>query len=385
MEKQLRLFVPETQYYNLLKEYQAIDLASADVAVSFASVKDSSRGSKTKTNYQKLQLAPLLAQRFRLIVANTVANLLDRLEDGGTVIEYEAGTGADDDVFEHTTLTPGGKIAEQLEPLTAPWDLEPFKERKEFVANLRYYVVSLRRSGAPDDEILHAFRFFTDSFELHRTRWVATLQGHGDGYYDEVEEPGFLFDYQIDCLCRGEHIFILNRDKFQRIFRFYEHVQQDAKDFVYSLQGRIPIANLEEFLAACKRDPRMAMKLADLAEQPHVGKLSMTRIKRAIEQRGLAVRTTEQDGREMLVYATAYKAEFLSLLSDDYLRSPMTLLDYQARSKRALKPVGGKSASVVNMRRHEESEAADVLPEQPEPVPDVTLASLRKLPTVDPR
>jgi hypothetical protein len=38
VERQLRLFAPETQHYNLLKEYEAIGLTTADVIVSFAAI-----------------------------------------------------------------------------------------------------------------------------------------------------------------------------------------------------------------------------------------------------------------------------------------------------------------------------------------------------------
>ncbi|WIG58310.1 MAG: hypothetical protein OJF49_001055 [Ktedonobacterales bacterium] len=383
VSRQLRLFVPETKYYNLLKEFAAIDLATASVTVNFASIKESTRKDAAKTTYRQLQVEPALAQRFRTIVADTLDDLLDRLEDGGVVEDYQGGIGASEDVLEHLALSNGDRVADQIAPLAAPWDLEPFRERKEFLAGLRYYVVSLRRADSPTDPILHAFRFFTDSFQLHRTRWVATLRGHKPGYYDEVPEPGFVFDYQIDCLCRGDDMFILNRDKFQRIFRFYEYVQEEAKAVAYSLQDRIPIANLDEFLAACKRDPRMAMKLADLAELPHVQQLSMARIRRAIDRRGLSVEITKRDGKEMLVYATAYKTQFLRLLSDDYLNSPMTYVDYEVSSKRALKPVLPTSGARARPVRPDAVKPPTMLHRKREQVPDVSAEGLGDLDDVD--
>ncbi len=280
---------------------------------------------------------------------------MNRLEDGAEIAEYEGGTGSDNGTLEHIKLSPGDRISDLISPLAAPWDLEIFKERKEFISGLRYYVISLRRSDKPDDPILHAFRFFTERFELNRSRWVATLRGRGPGYYDEVKKHGFFFDYHIDCLCRGQDMFILNRDKFQRIFRFYEYVQDDAKTFVYGLQDRIPIANLDEFMAACKRDQRMAIRLGELSDQPHILRLSMARVKRAIDKRGLPVRTTFQNGKEMLVYATAYKTQFLHLLSDDYLSSPMTSIEYEASVKRAMKQRPGRNGHIADVRVVEES------------------------------
>ncbi len=72
MTRQLRLFVPETEYYELLKDFKAIDITSADVAVTFASVKESARKGGAKSVYRQLHLEPSLANRFREIAANTL-------------------------------------------------------------------------------------------------------------------------------------------------------------------------------------------------------------------------------------------------------------------------------------------------------------------------
>src|SRR5690242_11306842 len=114
MSRQLRLFVPETEYYELLKDFIAIDPASADVAVSFASVKESSRKKGAKAVHRQLQLAPSLAQRFRMMVMNTLEDILNRLEDGAEVAEYESGTGSDNDVLEHLRLNLGDWVSEQI-------------------------------------------------------------------------------------------------------------------------------------------------------------------------------------------------------------------------------------------------------------------------------
>jgi hypothetical protein len=148
---------------------------------------------------------------------------------------------------------------------------------------------------------------------------------------------------------------------------------------VYGIQDRVPIANLDEFMAACKRDQRMAVKLADLSEQPHIQRLSMVRIKRAIVRRGLPVKTRIQDGKEMLVYATAYKAQFLHLLSDDYLSSPMTALDYESTVKRALRQNRRENGHTADVRLLGETSSRHRSGGQRERVSDVGNASHRKL------
>lgn len=123
--------------------------------------------------------------------------------------------------------------------------------------------------------------------------------------------------------------------------------------------------------------------VAGALKLPHVWRLSMTRIKRAIERRGLPVETVVRDGREMLVYATAYKAEFLRLFSDDYLSSPMTLLEYEVSAKRAVKPGPGKIGQAANLRLLDGTKLPTLLRGQPAHIPDVSAESLRDLADVD--
>lgn len=334
MTKQLKLFPSNSPYYALIKELLTACEAGGVVTVSFGSIRDKAKSPQARVRHEKVLIDDDSAQTFRGILAANLAELVERLEDGHVVREYIGAGVLAEDEFEHLDLSLEERIAAQIKPLATPLALEWFANRQDFMAGLRYCVISVEPASGP---VIHGFSFFSEVYELQRSRWVTLLSWRDDGYYREVHRPGFLFDRQIDCLCAGSDMFIVNKTKFQQIFRFYEYVQQDASKAVHALHARVPLANIGDVITAAKRDSRMAIRLADLPKQPHFKRLSMPRVKRQIARQGLPVQTAVRDGVEGLVYCHAYKAEFLHLLCDDYVSSHMTYLDYESSAKRALK------------------------------------------------
>jgi len=344
--KQMRLFPSDSPYFEHIQQL-ARAAATGTVTVSLGSVHDKAKPPAARVRHQRLLFNEPTAATFRGIVTATLIELQERLQDGLRVRRYAGGVKQADDEIEHLDLLEEERITTQLQQLATPFALDTFSARKDFMTGLRYYVISIQ----PDSgSLIHCFRFYSEVFELQRSRWTALLNLRGDGYYDEVRTPGFLFDHEIDCVCSDDEMFILNKAKFQQIFRFYEYVQQDASTAVQKLHERVPLANLEEIIAAAKRDSRMAIRLADLPYQPHFKRLTMSRIKRMIAYRALPVRTEMCGDTEMLVYSREYKAEFLRLLCDDYVTSHMTYLEYESTVKRALKPSRRRRAASTALR-----------------------------------
>lgn len=349
MTRQLKLFPSDSPHYPRIKELLAACEAGGVVTMSLGSVSDRAKSLQARVRHEKVMIDDDSAQTFRAIVAENLAELLDRLNEGYAVRDYAGAGAVAEDEIEHLDLSQEARIAEQISPLATPLALEWFANRKNFLAGLRYCVISIE-PVAGHQPIIYGFSFFSEVYELQRSKWVALLNLRDDGFYREVHRPGFLFDRQIDCICAGTDMFILNKTKFQQIFRFYEYVQQDATRAVHALHARVPLANINEVIAAAKRDSRMAIRLADLPKQPHFKRLSMPRVKRQIARHGLPIRTEMRDGVETLVYAHAYKAEFLHLVCDDYVTSHMSFVDYESSIKRALKPRRQAKGSSANLR-----------------------------------
>jgi Kiwa protein KwaB-like len=345
--RQMTLFPSNAPYFERIQQL-ARAAATGTVTVSLGSVRDTAKPPAAKVRHQRILFDEATAEILRGIVTATLIELQERLQEGLVVRPYAGGAKLADDEIEHLDLAAEQRIVAQMQQLASPLSLDTFSSaRKDFMTGLRYYVISVQpESGS----MLHCFRSYSETFELQRSRWTALLNLRGDGYYDAVRTPGLLFDHDRDCVCSDGDKFILNKAKFQQIFRFYEYVQLDASKAIQTLNQKVPLANMEEVIAASKRDSRMAIRLADLPGQPHFKRLSISRMKRMIAYRGLPIRTEVRGDVEMLVYSKEYKAEFLRLLCDDYVTSHMTRLDYESTVKRALKPGRQNRATSTRLR-----------------------------------
>jgi hypothetical protein len=334
MDKQLNLFPPNSRYYELIHQLLVTSEAPGNVALSLASVKQRAKAPVPTVRCERLAMKGKTATRFRKLVATNLLEVLDRLDDGHQIREYLASAALEPYEIEHLNLAQEERIRDQIQLLADPLALEIFRDRKDFMSTLRYSVVSIQPKDGP---LIHCFSFCSEHYELQRSRWIAVFQGHGDGYYDEIPPTGFLFAKDMDCFCCGDDMFIINKEQFHRIFRFYEYVRLDASKAIRALHDRVPIVNVDAVLAAVQGDSRMAMRLATLPQRPHFDSLAMPRVKRQIVRKGLCVEVVVQAGQEMIVYSPRHKSDFLELLCDDIVRSDMTGLEYSAPSKRLYK------------------------------------------------
>ncbi len=326
--EQMRMYMPQDDISDALYGIVATDLSACNVHVAFAAF---GKG-ETITRFEKLEISPSLADQFREVVRLTFDDLRDDLCDRMLrVHDYTAMTKLHPHEVEHVEVSSQEAVQAQLQLLSSLTELEPFDERVEFVSDLRFYVIILQpKEGSP----IYCFRSYTSKNQLRRSLFAAVK--YGAGYYDDIHEPGFLFDHNVDSICRGNDMFIINKDKFQRTFQYYEFIQRDAKSSLERLRQRIPIANEDEFAQVCQQEIRIAAIVASLLDAPHVDVLSMTRIRRAIEQFQLGVQIVEEDDEEKLVYSPSTKWEFLNLICDNYLGSEITDLDYAVNSKRVI-------------------------------------------------
>jgi hypothetical protein len=325
--KQLKMYMPQGKPYDTLHRTVSADLSHYTAHVAFAAFgKDAN-----VTRFEKLELAPGLAEEFRRVARLTFDDILDDLCSNSLRIHsYAAATKLHVHEIEHLQVSGHTNIQSQINMLSSITNLEPFEEEVEFVSDLRFYVIVLQ---ALDAEPIYCFRGYTAKNQLKRS-WFAALRG--PGYYNAVTEPGFLFDQNVDSICCGDDMYIINKDKFQRTFQFYTYLQHDAAAALKKLEARVPIANLDQLQQTCTQEPRIAAIVASLLDAPHLDVLSITRIKREIERLSLSVDVSD----DKLVYSSGTRWEFLNLICDNYARSMVTDTDYEMNSKRPLHTSG---------------------------------------------
>jgi len=245
---------------------------------------------------------------------------------------YDPGARLEHHEVEYLDLSANSAVKQQIDSLASLPGLKLFALEKTFLEGLRFYVIVAQpKRGKP----IYFFRSYTQKKELHRSPFIGAMLVKG--HFDTVKNPLFLFDCNVDCMSRGNQMFIFSKDKFQKIFQFFEMLLASATATLAAIKTQVPISNFEDFEQSCQGHVQKLAKLNSIAQKPYFTKLSMARIKRVIKEFDLAIKTTKLGGKEMLLFEPSDKWAILHLLDDYYLGSSMTGLKYGANSKRILK------------------------------------------------
>lgn len=315
---------PETTFDDIL----ALDISACDVTICLASyVKDD-----IVPRFERLHISNELANEFRGVAVYLLEQTRRSKHNGNLVLRsYAVESKLDPYEVEHLDLSAYTTILEQIDPLTSLAEIDVFGEDEKFIANLRFYVITVQ---PPAGDAVHFYRFYTPKRMLGRSRMFAIW--FNQGQYDKVTQPVFLFDQYIDCVSRGTTMFIFKKDNFQEIFRFFEMVRKVAKETLVSIRARVPIENFDAFARDCEGHLVKLVKLKNIAAKPYWDRITISNIKKVIEKNNLPVKIVQTDGKEMLQYDPTDKWTLLKLLDDDYLWSLMTEQSYEVNAKREI-------------------------------------------------
>jgi hypothetical protein len=157
----------------------------------------------------------------------------------------------------------------------------------------------------------------------------------GETYeYEDVKTPIFLFDKNIDCIMRGNDLFILAKSHFYYMFRILDELIESSKDILDRIHDRIPIENFKLFAQSCTNNKVKMGKLTSIARRPYLGNLTIKDMKPVIKKHDLHIPIVLVNGQEMLHFDQDYPWDILKLLDDDYLTSLMSGQDYEVDAKR---------------------------------------------------
>lgn len=280
--------------------------------------------------FQRVTVSKDIAQEFKGILTNVLSRWRRDLEKGDLVLHlYKPTSKLDSHEIEYIKLDEHDSIREQIESLSDLAQLNVFKEEEDFVTNLRFYAVALTPKNG---DAAYFFRSYSPKMELSRSRRFAIMMRNGQ--YDRCEENLFLFDRAVDCMVYDGYLFILGKDKFQKIFQFYEMLIKTAKSTLKTIKAHIPIDDFEAFEQACEGHLQKIAKLKNIAGKPYLKDLTLGDIKKAIKKYNLPIKTTGTGPNEKLHFDASDKWAILKLLDDDYLESVMTGNQYEVNSKR---------------------------------------------------
>ncbi len=223
-------------------------------------------------------------------------------------------------------------VSAMLDSLSDVDSAEIFKEEDDVIDRLKFYAVVVEK-GSQRSAFL---RLYSPKKELTRSHWTA-LWARGD-QYDQVKRKIFLFDDQFDCFSWGKYLFIMDVANFQKIFGYFEELVAKGKQAIDEVISRVPIKNVDEFVAGCKADSRMLARLAQIVRKPYFKTLTMASIKSTIKEYGLDAKIVLDKGKEKLLFerGTSTRWTILKLLDDHFVESRMTGTKYEANSKIAI-------------------------------------------------
>lgn len=266
---------------------------------------------------------------FREVIRNEVYLRLDPL--AWNLRAYDPVYKPDASDLEWQRLDDLPPVQYAITKMDNPSALAPFTDDdKAYKRNLVYRGIRLR-SG--DGRQAHFFRAFSASAELQRKRGAAFALR--EGAFTRIRDAIFLIDDQVDCFVFGEHVFILRKREYRRIFDQFEEVLRRAKAAARDLHSRVPISNFAEFERACGTDSRLADKILAVRSRSYFDRLSIEVVELVIEEFALDIQTVVEDDETRLVFRTdpAHRLRILKLVDDDYLRSSMTDNRYEVNSK----------------------------------------------------
>lgn len=324
MTKKTKYLGPKAVLQNIL----SLDFTDVGIQLCLASVSDSD-----VPDIQRVQISKKVAGEFRDIVKKTLTRRKKDSDKGNLVLhDYDAQAGLQSHEVEYIDLSAHSSIGNQIAGLANIGGLDVFKEDADFVKHLRFYVMVLRpKKGKP----VLFFRTYTSKKELSRSAWFAIVLKQGQ--YDRLTDNLFLFDQHVDCIARGDNLFIFKKDNFQKIFRFYEMLEAAAEQTLEVIQERIPIDDFPAFEESCKGHLQKLAKVKNIASKPYLQEVTMADLKKVIRKYDLPIQTVGKGKNERIKYDASDKWAILRLLDDDYLESVMTGNSYEVRGKRPMK------------------------------------------------
>lgn len=286
------------------------------------------RGTKDGFEFKAARPTSELATKLLEVVTARAAQFADR-----ELVAYAPAT----EVAEGQVMfVPASQVAVIAADSGDSADLPLFEPNARSASRVRFYAIT---SQSTDGTPIVIYRHLQQNNLLSRSKKFVIFS---DGSkMDLVKQPTLVIDTQVDALQVGEWVFFANRGGFERAFGFLEAVRADAGETFDTVTAALKIDGLEDMRAAALGSPAMLGKMASIAEKldkypQYKESLTMPKLKAFVEahpQTGVKIEGDGDDAQFVFGANPQERFKILKLMDDDYLRSQLTELDYEANSK----------------------------------------------------
>lgn len=314
----------------LLKYILTLDLAQCDIEVCIASGEPDDKAYR----FRRIIQSAKLAQKFREAITEALKKYRQELDENNIELrEFAAETSKPEQEVEYLNILPYDSIKQQIEPVEHYLDMAHFQhDERDFIKKMRFYVIHLKPPKGPP---INFFQHYSPSQMLSQSPYFAALFQHD--LYDDLDQPTFLFERHIDCFSCEEHMFILQKHAFFKIFSIKE-LEKVARETLDKLEKKDFILNFQRFKQDCMRDPNKILKLKNISTKPYLDTLTANDLHKTIQRYDLPIQVDlVTGGKKKLVYDPKERWIILHLLDDAYADSSMTRNSYYLKGKREIR------------------------------------------------
>ncbi|MBU1198880.1 MAG: DUF4868 domain-containing protein [Nanoarchaeota archaeon] len=229
-----------------------------------------------------------------------------------------------------------GPELDQIQPILntidgTPYDLK--KLDKKFLSNLWFYVIHLSDGKK---EVLF-FKKYSQGMVL--TKGWGLAWTFKSGNFDKIKKDTFIIPDKSDCVLFDNNLIIRSKGNFEKIFNFIHLIEENAKAAIKFIEEKLPfkIDNFDKIKTGWMEHEQKVRKLNNIYSTKILEKIKPESIQVLIKAGILNTVTTKKDKDGTLIVSSTDPWEILHILDDDYVKSLLTGIDYEAPHKKRIK------------------------------------------------
>jgi hypothetical protein len=289
------------------------------------------RGRLRSDKWRRLRFTRGLAGKFRSDLTNQLIAKLPPNRDL-TAFSFDEMTGQHIGVIEKSEFDA---IRIWLNDVPTPDWPHLFDGSAPFFSKVRFHVTTIAADG--HTKILKVFRQRSNSSLLHKGGLMAIFNSAS---HEFTETGGSVFDFSldIDFFEWDDFVFILHLGSFESLTNMRQITLTRAQDAISGLRfvEHLEVVGLDDVALRLQDRPYMAKKLAAAERQGTIDALKAETLLARIEQKGLPLVTETKGEEHRIIVDTSVPDqvnEFINLVTDVYLQSPVTSKEYKVHVK----------------------------------------------------
>lgn len=291
----------------------------------------SERGRSRTDKWRRLRFTSGLATEFRVDLAQ---HLLTKLPPHKEVVAFSF----DEMVGRHIGVIEKAEIAEiasWFDDVPSPSWAHTFNGDHSFFSRVKFHATAIAADG--HTRTLKVFKQRSSSSLLHRGGHAAIFS---TSRHEFSAVSGAVFDFSLDCdfFEWDGMIFILHLPSFESLTSIRQITLTRAHDAISAVKlvEHLEVVGLDDVAMRLKDRPSLAKKLAAAQRQGTIGALRAETLLDRIEQKKLPL-SVEVKGNSCRIIVdtnvTNQVNEFINLVTDVYLLSPVTSKEYKVHAK----------------------------------------------------